>query len=150
MLETAAKFGAATFRTDVSPLYVDFQFSSLRTMSPSNPVRTLARRSFKRLKHNIWREEIKEMMYNGSLSRAKKAGANFDVRMKKDGVFDLISIDAYFTRRVIPLVRMYEKMGPELDWKVRKRGFRKERRSGVHMPNAVTWLSSLRSFLSWR
>ncbi len=55
-------------------------------------------KSYKRLKHNIWREEIKEMMYSGSLSRKKKGGG-FESQIEKDGVFDLISIDAYFTRR---------------------------------------------------
>ena len=59
------------------------------------------KKSYKRLKHQRLREEIREFMY-GVRNDSGGRGHHYKKRpemLKKDGVFDLIAIDAYFTRR---------------------------------------------------
>ena len=70
-------------------------------------------------KHLVFKEEIKEIMYgsNGKkgLEKSRKVGDREAKEEDKDTCFNLMSIDEYFSHRIVPLVRLYEYKAPLLN-----------------------------------
>ncbi|GMI05119.1 hypothetical protein TrVE_jg12256 [Triparma verrucosa] len=73
-------------------------------------------------KHLVFKEEIKEIMYGSSgkkgLEKSRKVGDGEVKEEDKDTCFNLMSIDEYFSHRIVPLVRLYEYKAPLLSSKL--------------------------------